>query len=292
MYGKILGAMIGFGLGLLTGSWKLAALGAALGLAVGKFHDDVNARATRDPLAPELPPPPPAPPRPRSPPRPAPAPAPRASIEEDEDTPDFRTRPELEKVARMHFAQHLSALFVEVARADGEVVRGEVRVVKEFFEQDLGYRGDELELVRKSLKAALDRPPVLESVLVDARRELSEPERLVLLDALFKLALADGSLQRSENEVIRRIARGLELSDEEVAATAAEHLGTGHTHYQTLGIAPEATDDELRRAYKQLALAHHPDRVAHLGQGAVELATRRFREISEAYEALRRLRGL
>lgn len=293
MFGKVFGAIVGFCVGLLSGSWKVAIFGAGLGIAIGRLYDLAH-EAPSEPLpAPNdrLPPGAPSPSASRTYRRPAP-PTPRTTVDDDEDTPDFRTRPELVKVARMHFAQHLCALFVEVARADGDVVRGEVRVVKDFFENDLHYQGEELEWVRKSLKAAIDRPPVVESVLVDANRELSEPERLVLLDALFRLALSDGPLQRSENDVIRRIAKGLEISDEEVASTAAEHLGTGHTHYETLGLKPEATNDQLRRAYKQLALTHHPDKVAHLGQGAVDIATRRFREISEAYEELRRLRGL
>jgi DnaJ like chaperone protein len=69
-------------------------------------------------------------------------------------------------------------------------------------------------------------------------------------------------------------------------------MGTGHTHYARLGLAPGASDAEVKRAYRQLAAAHHPDRVSHLGPGAVEQATRRFQEIQDAYEMIRRLRGM
>jgi DnaJ like chaperone protein len=48
----------------------------------------------------------------------------------------------------------------------------------------------------------------------------------------------------------------------------------------------------VKRAFRQLAAAHHPDKVAHLGPGAVDQANRRFREIRDAYEEIRRLRGL
>jgi DnaJ like chaperone protein len=52
-----------------------------------------------------------------------------------------------------------------------------------------------------------------------------------------------------------------------------------------------ASDADVKRAFRQSRLHHHPDRVAHLGQGAIEQASRRFQKIRESYEEIRRLRG-
>jgi len=56
--------------------------------------------------------------------------------------------------------------------------------------------------------------------------------------------------------------------------------------YQTLGVAPSATDAELRAAYRRLVQLHHPD---HNG-GSPESA-RRFEEVQEAYAEVRRRRA-
>jgi hypothetical protein len=56
--------------------------------------------------------------------------------------------------------------------------------------------------------------------------------------------------------------------------------------YQTLGLAPSATDAELRAAYRRLVQLHHPD---HNG-GSPESA-RRFEAVQEAYAEARRLRA-
>ena len=58
--------------------------------------------------------------------------------------------------------------------------------------------------------------------------------------------------------------------------------------YEALGLAPGASPDEVRRAYRELAAKYHPDKVEHLGEEFRRLAERRFREINEAYEALNR----
>lgn len=197
-----------------------------------------------------------------------------------------------ERAAQDHFARHLCALFIEVARADGDVVRDEVRVVREYFADKLKYGPEALGLVRRYLKEHIARPPSLEDSAAACRDELPTSERLLLLDALYGLALVDGHLHRAEQDTLRRVAQGLGLSEEDLRSVTARHFGDGEVHYARLGLTAQASDADVKRAFRQLASTHHPDRVAHLGQGAVEQASRRFQEIRESYEEIRRLRGL
>lgn len=62
--------------------------------------------------------------------------------------------------------------------------------------------------------------------------------------------------------------------------------------YRTLGISETATDDEVRQAYRELALRYHPDRVESQGNAAREQAEKKFREITEARDIIMRARGL
>ena len=62
--------------------------------------------------------------------------------------------------------------------------------------------------------------------------------------------------------------------------------------YRTLGIPETATDDQVRQAYRELALRYHPDRVASQGEAAREQAEKRFREVTEARDIIFRARGL
>lgn len=202
------------------------------------------------------------------------------------------TRSNAERAAQEHFARHLCALFIEVARADGDVVRDEVRVVREYFADKLKYGPEALGLVRRYLKEHIARPPSLEHSAAACRDELPTSERLLLLDALYGLALVDGHLHRAEQDTLRKVAQGLGLSEEDLRSVTARHFGDGEVHYARLGLSADASDADVKRAFRQLAATHHPDRVAHLGQGAVEQASRRFQEIRESYEEIRRLRGL
>ena len=62
--------------------------------------------------------------------------------------------------------------------------------------------------------------------------------------------------------------------------------------YRTLGIRETATDEEVRQAYRRMALHYHPDHVAAQGDAAREEAEKKFREITEARDIIFRARGL
>jgi len=266
--GKVLGAILGLILGLwIREPWAIVLFSILGGLA-GHLYDNAHAAPPLNPLE---------------------------GLETDpllEPPSNPVTREQIDEQAQEHFARHLCALFIEVARVDGEVSREEVRVVKEYFQNALKYGPEALDTVRLFLKEFLEKPPSLDESIAACRDELPTGDRLLLVDTLYQLALVDGALQRSEQESLRQIVKGLGLTEEDRRAVTARYLGTGHTHYARLGLSPGASDAEVKRAYRQLAAAHHPDRVSHLGSGAVEQATRRFQEIQDAYEMIRRLRGL
>lgn len=62
--------------------------------------------------------------------------------------------------------------------------------------------------------------------------------------------------------------------------------------YRTLGLRETATDEEVRQAYRELALRYHPDRAAAQGEAARQAAEKKFREVTEARDIIFRARGI
>jgi hypothetical protein len=58
------------------------------------------------------------------------------------------------------------------------------------------------------------------------------------------------------------------------------------TPYEILGVAPGATHQQIKEAYRKLAAQYHPDKVVHLGKEFQDLAEKRFKQIQQAYQSL------
>ena len=53
-----------------------------------------------------------------------------------------------------------------------------------------------------------------------------------------------------------------------------------------------ATDEEVKKAYRRMAMKYHPDKVAQLGDEVQKAANEKFKKVQEAYEAIQKQRGM
>ena len=117
-------------------------------------------------------------------------------------------------------------------------------------------------------------------------------QRLQLLNLLVLVAKADGTVATEEVEAIRECAAWMRMASTDVDSMLNLGGDSLEAAYKVLGVPPTATDDEVRRAYRKLALQHHPDRVATLGEDIRKAAEKKFQEINEAKERIYKARGL
>ncbi len=292
MRGKILGAMLGLCAGLLGESGIAAIVLAIIGAAAGHLVD----AHFRDPD--ELLPPDgeksgpdfssvreakldPEPHRASE----TPA-ADQKSSANEQSSASLRTASSADR--NLPLREELCRLFAHIAAADGEVAAEEVRVIKAYFAEEPRFRADGLELVRVALKSALQFDSAAPPEATQASAVLTAAEKLGLMDAFFELGLSDGKLQRSERDAIRRAATAVGIGPEDFQRVAELHFGDGADHFGMLGLHPGATNEEVKRAFRQLAAAEHPDRAA---SGQSEHAAEKFRAIKDAYDRIRELRG-
>ena len=108
------------------------------------------------------------------------------------------------------------------------------------------------------------------------------------------IARADGVVVQQEVDALRFVASGLGISDADLSSILNLKGGASDIDaaYKVLGISASATDDEVKAAYRSMALKHHPDRVAALGEDVRKAAERKFQEINEAKETIYKARGM
>ena len=121
---------------------------------------------------------------------------------------------------------------------------------------------------------------------------LSYEERLQLLSFLARIAQSDGNVCAEEIEALKEVALAMGLSLQEVDSMLSLKGNSLDEAYKVLEVSPSATDDEVRAAYRRLALKHHPDRVATLGEDIRKAAEEKFQAINNAKERIYKARGM
>ncbi len=191
---------------------------------------------------------------------------------------------------RNSFFVSLLVLSSAVVKADGKTHPKEIEVVKDFVRQNFG------EAAVSDAVKVLDR---LQSQQVNIyevgpqiERYMNYSQRLQLFHYLVQIAIADGQFDKSEKSVLEAIASTIGLSSSDAASVIAMFYKDTDSAYAVLEIQPSATDDEVRSAYRRMAMKNHPDKVATLGPEVQKAAEEKFRKIQEAYETIKKERGM
>ncbi|MCX6249125.1 MAG: TerB family tellurite resistance protein [Bacteroidetes bacterium] len=192
--------------------------------------------------------------------------------------------------ARDDFAMSLLVLSAAVMKADGKVVKSELDYVKNFFLAQFGV--DETERLLPILREILKQDINVPDVSIQIGQYMDYSSRLQLMHYLFGIAQADGQIDVSEVDIIERISASMGIHPAEFASIKAMFIKDLNNAYSILEIIPDATDDEVKKAYRRLAVQYHPDKVAHLGEDIKKSATEKFQKLNAAYEEIKKQRGI
>lgn len=191
---------------------------------------------------------------------------------------------------RNSFLVSLLVLSSAVMKADGRIMKSELDFVKRFITQSFGEDAarEATVLLRDLLKKDVD----INAVGFQIQRFMNPEARIQLLHYLTGIAQADGTVSAPELEVLRRISATLGIARDESESIFAMFDKGIDAAYQVLEIEKNATDEEVKKAYKRLTVKHHPDKVSNLGPDVQRAAEERFKSISEAYEKIKKDRGI
>jgi DnaJ like chaperone protein len=188
------------------------------------------------------------------------------------------------------FGVTLIVLIAAVMKADGKVLKSELDFVKQFFVRQFGR--DSASEATMMLKDLLKQEIPLMDVCRQIARNMDYSSRLQLLQLLFNVSLADGTVHQSEQEIINRISVNIGISSADFTSIRNMFIPETDSSYKILEIEPSATDDKVKKAYRRMAMKYHPDKVSHLGEDFRKTADEKFRKVNEAYERIRKERNM
>ena len=200
---------------------------------------------------------------------------------------------------RNSFLFSMLVLASYIIKADGKVMHSEMELVRNMLRQNFGEvgrsQGDDIlrKLFdeQKRVGASSFRNTVMQCCQQIARN-MDYSQRLQLLNFLVMISQADGRVDPAEVTAMKECAQWLQMSVDEVDSMLGLGKDDLESAYRVLGVSPNASDDEVKKAYRRLALEHHPDKVAALGDDIRKAAEKKFQEINAAKDKIWKARGL
>ena len=203
---------------------------------------------------------------------------------------------------RNGFLFSLLTLASYIIRADGKIMHSEMEAMRNFLRMNFGENAVQdgnaimMKLFERQKQMEAQQPGSYRQTIIEACQQLKSvlppSQRLQLLSLLATVAKADGFVAPEEITALREVTQHLGLSEAELNSMLNLGATTLKEAYAVLEIDETATDEEVRAAYKRMAVKHHPDRVASLGEDVRLAAERKMREINEAKELIFKSRGM
>ena len=188
------------------------------------------------------------------------------------------------------FAVSLLVLAAAVMKADERVMKSELNYVKDFLVHQFGE--PKAKQLVQVLHDILQKDIQVMDVSIQIKENMDYSSRLQLLHFLFGIAQADGEVHDNEVAQIETIAGYLGITQKDINSIKAMFVKDKEAPYKILEISSDASDQEVKKAYREMALKYHPDRVSHLGEDVQKSAEAKFKKVADAYSQIKKERGL
>jgi DnaJ like chaperone protein len=175
-------------------------------------------------------------------------------------------------------------------KSDGKVLKSELDYVKEFLVRSFGI--EQAQQATLLLRSILEQNIPVEEVSRQIGQRMNYSTKLELIHLLFGLSKADGFVSPEELKTVERIAYYMGIKTEDFNAVKALFSDNLESAYSALEITSSATDEEVKKAYRRMAVKYHPDKVAYLGDDLKNQANEKFQQLNAAYEKIKKARGL
>jgi DnaJ like chaperone protein len=204
------------------------------------------------------------------------------------DTPTYTTGHV--RTSQGDFSVSLLVLVAAVMKADGKVVKSELDYVKRFFVQQFGEESAREAL--HMLKDIIKQDIPVRDICIQIGRNMDYSSRLQLMHLLFNISLADSLIHPKEIELLQKISGAMSINSTDFLSIKNMFIPETDSSYKILEIESAATNEEVKKAYRRMAMRYHPDKVSHLGEEFRKTADEKFKSVNEAYDKIKRERNM
>lgn len=207
-----------------------------------------------------------------------------------------RQRLSYHEQAQMAFFVATFSMLAKLAQADGRVSPEEIQTIEDFMSQELNLSLESKRFAVEIFETALrSETPFRDFATQFYHHFHHQPQLLdLMIDVLLRVSIADSTFSDSEQRLISSAAQIFNFSEQKYEELKSRYGLGCNKYYAILGTDNNATNEEIKKQYRKLVKEYHPDRIASKGlpEEFNQFAHDKFREIQEAYDAVKQERGI
>jgi len=189
----------------------------------------------------------------------------------------------------------LFSILGKIAKIDGIVTRDEIVVVENFI-NNLNISDREKQFAKQVFNEGKSSKYSIEDFAIQLYQTNKQQPAVLLsfINLLFQIVAADGKFHPAEEAALGRIKDIFQINDQQFNSLKAVYFKELDKYYELLQCTPDSSDQEIKSNYKKLVKDFHPDTIISKGlpEEFIDFATKRFREIQEAYEKIKAERDI
>jgi DnaJ like chaperone protein len=191
------------------------------------------------------------------------------------------------------FITSLVIILTRVGIVNGSLKQSQIEIIHKFFIKNLGFGNADFKAIDPLIREVQNKKPDIDPFIKEYKKSCQNNYNLLLLALCYQISLVENNFGEGAESLLKQVVLLLGLSyDQHNKIRIKYSLGIIKTPYHVLKIPSDASNEEVKKAYRSLSSVYHPDRVAHEGEQAVEDAHLKFLEIQAAYQELEKVRGI
>ena len=184
----------------------------------------------------------------------------------------------------------------KITKVDGHISKEEIDAIENFMINELHLDQLSRQAAIKIFHTSINSNHSFEDYANQFYAQfMNQPQILeFMIDLLIRVSIADGSLTKNEEDMIRSAAGIFGFDDNRYVRIKNKYVQETDHYYAVLGCSKSDSIEDIKKSYRKLVFEYHPDKIASKGlpEEFNKLAHEKFREINEAYEAIKKERGI
>ena len=207
---------------------------------------------------------------------------------------------------RLFDAQQRQALFFtaaysmvgKLAKADGRICEEEVAVIQRVSREVMGLDAQTQQFAHNIMTQSINSRETFADYAREFSRLFGRDQDMCsfMMSFLFEVAMADGELHKAEELLLLEAKQYFMINDsvyQSLYSRFVKHVAptiSTAKHYETIGVSQDATQAEIKKAYRQKVAEYHPDKIESKGLPPefMKFANDKMAEINAAYDAIKK----